>query len=38
MMAKFHDSDPSINWLAHAKAPTTGKELVEAQFSAAHRY
>jgi hypothetical protein len=35
---KFHDSDPSINWLAHAKAPTTGKGLVEAQFSAAHRY
>jgi hypothetical protein len=35
---KFHGSDPSINWLAHAKPPVIGAEVVDQQLSAAHRY
>ncbi|MGH7743859.1 MAG: hypothetical protein ACREQ5_03450 [Candidatus Dormibacteria bacterium] len=35
---KFHDSDPSVVWLAHAKAPVVGAELVDEQIRSCHRY
>lgn len=35
---KFHDSDPTINWLAHSKGPVRGAELVDQQLSNAYRY